>query len=163
MTLNTTTAITLINNAHTAHSPKRRMPTEGATIIRVTTNIGNPMIAAIPAIAHEIFRVLYYGSLLPNTYHQKVEGIDGLFRAGLGYLWRFLRHYGLFVLVGVWGGFRLRDRRYFLLAVGFAVHVAAVVRVGGDLFPYSRFLAPWVPVILATSLAIPARLGTDSR
>lgn len=120
-------------------------------------------LAALPAVGHELFRLSFYGSLLPNTYYLKVEGIDGLPRAGLSYLWRFLRHYGLLLLIAGVGWARLRDRRYALLAAGLVLQGLAVVRVGGDLFPYSRFLAPWVPVLLAASLAVPARLGLRLR
>ncbi|MGD8375327.1 MAG: hypothetical protein PVF68_04235 [Acidobacteriota bacterium] len=125
--------------------------------------LGLLALAALPAVGHEIFRLAFYGSPLPNTYYLKVQGIDGLPRAALGYLWRFFRHYGLFLIIAGVGWARLRDRRYALLGAGLGLQLLAIVRVGGDLFPYSRFLAPWVPVLLAAALAVPVRLGLPLR
>jgi hypothetical protein len=42
-------------------------------------------LAALPLIAHEAFRVTYYGDWFPNTYYLKVAGRAGLSWGGLGY------------------------------------------------------------------------------
>ncbi|MDH5671785.1 MAG: hypothetical protein OEZ06_06520 [Myxococcales bacterium] len=109
--------------------------------------------------AQLVFRGLYYGELLPNTYHAKSAQL-AWYGQGLRYLGLFLqRSWALGLLVGyalLWtalrgGAERPRDgaahlRSLFLLAAGF-LYVFYVVRVGGD-FMYGRMLVPALAPLL---------------
>ena len=104
------------------------------------------------------WKLAYYGALLPNSYHAKVEGVRGLARQGMRFRadlrpsvcvlpsrWRAF-------LVGGWLAWERRlDRRVVaVLAMPLLLWLAYVVRVGGDFMEY-RFLVPVLPLaFLAT-------------
>ncbi len=91
-----------------------------------------------------IWRLVYYGSLLPNTFYAKVPGVP--WALGLGYLARFLTDGALLLLPpaawGAWRAPRLRPGAAF--AGLFSIYV---VMVGGDAFEHGRFLLPVLAVL----------------
>jgi arabinofuranosyltransferase len=96
-----------------------------------------------------LFRWLYYGSLVPNTYVLKIEGLPLAHRLQTGL--SSLGSYLLFLLpVIILAGFGLRraDRREVLLAALWCSSLAAHVWVGGDAWPRWRFLCPTLPILL---------------
>lgn len=107
---------------------------------------------ALP-VAHLLFRIAYYGEWVPNAYFLKVQGNPGLALAGLAYVWRFVRHYGVALAAAAVGAVWSKDRRRRLLLAGLALSSVFVVIVGGDMFEDSRFLAHFVPVALVLGLA----------
>lgn len=95
------------------------------------------------------WRLAYYGYFFPNTFYAKTGASADYLRAGVEYLWFFLRAYGfwgLAVLVPValaaWRK-RLRpaDPLFFCLLL-LAVHALYVVWVGGDVLRNWRFFVP---------------------
>ena len=96
-----------------------------------------------------LWRIWYYGTLLPNTYHAKVAYDAAVLAHGAYYLNYFLfTSGGAVVIAGALLALR-RGPPGLRLAVSLAgVYTAYVVLVGGDGEPYSRFLAP-VAVLLA--------------
>lgn len=108
--------------------------------------IGMVLLGFLPLLAWEVFSLLYYGFLTPNTYFAKLShGIDtlALVRQGLTYLVRstaidplssFLIVFGLGV--AAWS----RRPRVWAWAAGILLYLGYVVSIGGD-FMSGRFLA----------------------
>lgn len=121
--------------------------------------------AAVAALL--VFRLVYYGAWLPNTYHAKVGGFSlALAARGLDYLADFARdHGGAMLWLGPFiAAFWRRDVLWWATAAAAAALVACVVLEGGDGLPMYRFLVPVVPLwaALAASLLADAvaRLGS---
>ncbi len=114
-------------------------------------------LSLVVPIAHEIFRLSYYGDILPNTAYLKTSNWDGKIMAGLQYVLDFAKHYP-FVLGFAFAGTllsRQRLRLYLLAAV--AAYMAYVAYVGGDAFPGFRFFVPILPLLLVLAF-----LGIES-
>jgi hypothetical protein len=109
-------------------------------------------ISLVLPVLHLLFRYWYYGDWLPNTYYLKVAGVQGRTVLGLQHLTRFVRNYGVALVLAIIGALFTRDRQRWLLIGGLAVSVCYVLVVGGDILPYSRFLAHFVPVIFVLAL-----------
>jgi arabinofuranosyltransferase len=113
-------------------------------------------LSLLPFALHLLWRHGYYGDWLPNTYYLKISGQPDRLELGARYLLRFSRDYGValaLALLGVWAA--REARRRFLLAT-VAMGAAYAIAVGGDMLPYSRFLAHLVPVIVVLA-AVAAR------
>jgi len=112
-------------------------------------------VALIIIVPYLVWRVEYYGQLLPNTVIAKTHGIEPsmLWGRGLGYLAAYIflmpplgvlfAGYLLFV------GWRLRRSQLVLAFLGVQLiwFLAYVASVGGDHMPYMRFMLPMAPVI----------------
>lgn len=101
-----------------------------------------------------LFRWLYYGELLPNTYTLKVVGapLSVRLRGGYDYIKPYLKGVWLIFLLAssdVLFNFRRQKLTLFLIWGG---AVAYTIFVGGDAWPYWRLTAPTMP--LALTLAI---------
>ncbi len=101
-----------------------------------------------PVAAHVLFRLAYYGELVPNTFHAKVGGGLALAARGLSYAGSFAFHaWPLLIAAGLGVAVLLRDRAGrnpalpMLLAVP-VVYVLYVIVIGGDYKETSRFFAP---------------------
>ena len=107
--------------------------------------------------AHFLWRYAYYGEWLPNTYYAK--HVRPWYESGFRYLWAAALETGLYLLIPLsFAALRERLREYrdgtyalALLLVG--VHMAYVLRIGGDLFEYRPLDFYW-PL-----LALPAAAG----
>lgn len=97
-----------------------------------------------------LFRFLYYGSIVPNTYTLKMAGIPLFFRLedGCGFVAQFLKTVWLPVLIAVLGVMRRKDPFSILLGALFFASVIYQIYIGGDPWPYWRMNAPFVPLIL---------------
>lgn len=101
-----------------------------------------------------LFRWLYYGELLPNTYYAKMAGYPILLRItqGLTVTVSALFHLGLIFVIVVAATFLLRrDRAVRLLALPVIFQLAYNVFVGGDAWEWwrgaNRFLSPFMPLL----------------
>ncbi len=94
----------------------------------------------------------YSNFWLPNTYYLKVAGIQGRTVLGLQHLTRFVSNYGVVLVLAILGALVAQDRHRWLLIGGLVISVCYVLVVGGDIFPYARFLAHLVPVVLVLAL-----------
>ncbi len=107
--------------------------------------------------AHFLFRYAYYGEWLPNTYYAK--HVRPWYESGFRYLWAAALDTGLYLLVPLawvalrrrWG--ESRDGIYGLVLLLIGVHMAYVMRIGGDHFEYRPLDFYW-PL-----LALPAAEG----
>ena len=116
---------------------------------------------ALPCIgliaAHFLFRQVYYGEWLPNTYYAKF--VRPWYESGFKYLLSATIEMGLYLLLPLaWVGLRRqwrqrRDGTYALVLLLIAAHMLYVMRIGGDHFEYRPLDFYW-PL-----LALPAVQG----
>ena len=107
--------------------------------------------------AHFLWRYAYYGEWLPNTYYAK--HVQPWYESGFRYLWAAAIETGLYLLIPLavvamrnrWRASRDGTGALVLLLVG--VHMAYVMRIGGDHFEYRPLDFYW-PL-----LAVPASMG----
>jgi hypothetical protein len=105
---------------------------------------------ALIAGPYFVFRWLYFGSLLPNTYFAKITSYTN-FDTGVAYAWSFLVERAPYVLAALPLLLLPRsDRgRPLLLVFSFvAVEIAVIVRAGGDWMPRSRFMTQVLPLLV---------------
>ncbi len=116
-----------------------------------------PAIYFLPAVlltgAHLLWRWLYYGKVLPNTFYAKSPGFD-LVGYGAEYLVRFVLESGLWLPVAVaviliWRirKGKLTDQIVLLTAI-ILLFFVWIVYSGGDFMMMSRFIVPILPVII---------------
>jgi arabinofuranosyltransferase len=109
-----------------------------------------------PFILWEIFSLIYYGFLLPNTYYAKLNtGIAQpiLFGRGLAYFLNSLLRDPLTLVIIGWALFLAftGDKRARLLAAGIVAYLAYVLYIGGD-FMSGRFFS--IPLLLSAYLLV---------
>ena len=112
---------------------------------------------AVMAGAHFLFRWLYYGELLPNTYHAKF--VRPWWDMGMRYYAAASLETGLYLLVplavaGLWLRWKSSlNGIYGLVLLCIALHAVYVMRLGGDFFEWRPLDFYW-PL-----LAVPASEG----
>jgi len=96
-----------------------------------------------------LWRWWYYGMPLPSTYYAKALIPTLLPRRGLEYVTDELIGGGLLLGLAPFLWLLWRQRLVALLAGAFVLlHLAYVVRVGGDWMPFGRFVLPAVPLLV---------------
>jgi hypothetical protein len=123
-------------------------------------------------VPHLLFRRLYYGYWVPNTFYIKSSAGTAAFQQGAYYLLQFARESHLYVLLA-FGLVLLRTPRlrpvllYTLMCTG--VFLLYVASVGGDFMGLHRFVMPIVPLnVLCGALGLyelfsAARLAAAAR
>lgn len=115
-----------------------------------TRNLG---VLALPSLlivgGWFLWKISYYGNILPNTFYAKADSGVVSSIQGLKYLQLFLTSYGLVFLLILPILYRKRLRqafhsRFALLAVMLAFWSLYLVKVGGDFMEF-RFLVPVLP------------------
>jgi len=111
-------------------------------------------------IALVVFRMLYYGSPVPNTYILKIKGMSVFERItlnGIGYIKPFMIM-SIPLIAAVSISLLIRpSREKLILAALPAAMLVYTVYVGGDAFDNWRFMAPYVPyAFLVLLLDLPA-------
>ncbi|HKA90613.1 MAG TPA: hypothetical protein VKE22_23290 [Haliangiales bacterium] len=115
------------------------------------------LVGFAPLVAWELFSLLYYGFLFPNTAYAKLGGsvpTDALFEQGLLYLVTTLDldpMSALAILAGLSLPFVARRTRELAIVAGTFLYLYYVAKIGGD-FMAGRFIA--VPVYVATALLV---------
>lgn len=119
------------------------------------------LVAGLPGAAvvggFTVWRLLYYGSPIPNTAYAKAGGVEVVERWGIPYLMEAAQgNWFVIAWLAVFAG-ALLDRRFLSrsLAVLALVPVWAVyvVYVGGDYMPFHRLVVPILPVLFALAVA----------
>jgi hypothetical protein len=130
---------------------------------------------AVPKAAHFLFRLQYYGDILPNTYYLKMTGAPAIERLRLGVvvaaemsLRTLVIPLGLLLTAAIVTRWRiLRDRRPALLLAIFFANFAYSVYVGGDVWDWmkypNRFVTVGLPPLLILAAVAAARLRPDVR
>ena len=100
-------------------------------------------------LPHELWRYMYYGELLPNTFYVKVSLSAPLVARGARYVLHFFGGAGALLLVAfIPLLFGLRRHRWeAFLSFTLLVYLATVAVEGGDAFPAFRFILPICPLI----------------
>ena len=122
---------------------------------------------ALPCIgliaAHFLFRQVYYGEWLPNTYYAKF--VRPWYESGFKYLLSATIEMGLYLLLPLaWLGLRRqwrqrRDGTYALVLLLIAAHMLYVMRIGGDNFEYRPLDFYW-PLLALPAIQGLAGLGS---
>jgi arabinofuranosyltransferase len=98
-----------------------------------------------------LFRVAYYGELLPNTYTLKMTGFPLLLRLtrGLSVTWTFIYRSGIVLFLLPFSLLWLRRNRWPLLLFGiFLAQVVYSIWVGGDAWEYWGLTNRYVTVVM---------------
>ncbi len=111
-----------------------------------------PIVLPLAALAGwTLFRLEYYGRLLPITFHAKSLPLSEDLAYGARYLLDATRNFALplWIMLALWGsqrdkGFGARQSA----TVGTMVYVLYVILVGGDFMVLSRFFIPILPLVL---------------
>jgi hypothetical protein len=121
--------------------------------------LAGPLCFALLLAGHTLFRVVYYGSPVPNTFYAKVPGVPA--SLGVAYLSRFLADGAGWLLLPAAAAWRLpRLRPGLVFAAVFSLYVVAV---GGDVFAHARFLLPVLAVLAAAGVCGAVALAGSRR
>lgn len=108
------------------------------------------------------FKLSYFGTLVPNTFHAKSSSLKYAFEQGAPYVWGFIRHYTLLPQAILALGYiplslraRQHGRRTVLGVI--ALWLSYVIWVGGDFMEF-RMIMPILPVSLVYLVTILAGL-----
>jgi arabinofuranosyltransferase len=118
-------------------------------------------------LPHLVFRLAYYGYPLPNTFYAKTGLNRAMLEDGLSYAGEFFLAHGVWALPALVGlaaaprgrAERTEMRRGLLPPAVLGVAVAYVIWAGGDIYPYHRFLATYLPWLCVCVCAGAARLA----
>jgi arabinofuranosyltransferase len=111
----------------------------------------------LPFVAWEIFSLIYYGFLFPNTAYAKLASgapLKDLLDLGAAYFVHGLAWDPLTLIVtaaGLMLPFRLKKGEFYPVAVGIVLYLAYIYKIGGD-FMGDRFLA--APMVAAVLLLV---------
>ncbi len=98
----------------------------------------------LPVLPFFIFRILYYGDVLPNPFYAKTGLSFEYVQSGLEYFWTFLKHYGLWGILYLVPAFfygRLASEERLLISLVY-LYTLYVIVVGGDVLAGHRFFVP---------------------
>ena len=96
-----------------------------------------------------IFKILYYGDILPNSFYAKTGFSLEYIKSGLEYFWLFLRHYalwGILYLLPILFYKSLDDKQKLFLLFTY-VYTFYVIMIGGDVLVVHRFFLPVLPFL----------------
>jgi len=96
-----------------------------------------------------LFKISYYGDLLPNPFYAKTGFSAEYWTAGLSYFWLFVKHYGLWgalyvMPLAVYRHLGVKGRVIPLLVYLYTFYV---IMVGGDVLQAHRFFQPILPFL----------------
>ena len=117
---------------------------------RVLNGIKFGLIFLILPLAHMIFRYLYYGALLPNTYFLKLTGLTtaNRLKAGFIFIYPFLiSTLPLWVYASLNTVLNFTRRKLMLFSAA-VLYLSYQIWVGGDAWNYWRMVTPIVPLIM---------------
>ncbi|MEW5807738.1 MAG: hypothetical protein AB1756_10400 [Acidobacteriota bacterium] len=102
------------------------------------------------AIIFSLWRYLYYGDFLPNTYYAKIGSYSSaLLLRGLDYIWNFSQLSFLILIIPLVLILKLREMKYQILYItGVVLFLSLAVAVeGGDHLALYRFAVPILPFL----------------
>lgn len=116
-----------------------------------------------------LWRFLYFGYWLPNTYYAKTGDLAGQISTGVPYTLSFLLLYGLVpglaaVLAALRGGTSILRSKDTLLSLGMVFFwMGYVTLIGGDMLGMFRFFVPVLPILTTTVVTLLAGTGWLTR
>ncbi|MCX6173444.1 MAG: hypothetical protein NTZ27_01660 [Ignavibacteriales bacterium] len=106
----------------------------------------------VPLATYIIFRWVYYGYPLPNTFYAKTEFTLQFLQRGINYFYDFARSYLLYGFVLILPIVLFRNKitiKNFTLLFGLNISwTVIVILIGGDVLPIHRFFLPIMPIIM---------------
>ncbi len=101
-----------------------------------------------------IFKLYYFGSILPSPFYAKTGLSWEYVKSGLGYFWLFLQHYGLWGILYLMPLFIYKSIDFGgkLLVWLVYLYSAYVIIIGGDVLKVHRFFLPILPLLCLLSV-----------
>jgi hypothetical protein len=104
---------------------------------------------ALLLLPFAIFKIFYYGDLLPNPFYAKTGFSLEYLKTGLGYFWLFLKHYGLWgvlylIPLLLYKDFGVKGKVALLMVY---IYTFYVIIIGGDVLQAHRFFLPILPFL----------------
>lgn len=127
--------------------------------LRAAVPIRWTLLFAIPLASLLGVRFVYFGDIVPNTFHAKVTFGDTSTRWGLKQLCSFVADGGYWLLVPSVGFVVARfrssglDRTWLVAAIVVLAQAIFVTAVGGDFMPAYRFIVPAYPLLCTLAAA----------
>lgn len=120
-------------------------------------SLGCGVMAFVLSLPYVVFKIAYYGSLLPNPFYAKTGFGAGQFLSGAEYAGRFFSHYPLLAvaLAGTLLLYRRLSAGSRVLVVVAVIYTLYIAAVGGDVLKVHRFFLPvagTMAVLLAVSV-----------
>jgi len=134
--------------------------------------VTNVALFAVGVLALLVWRALYYGELLPNTFYAKVTGGREQLETGIRYLGEAVLESPMLLIALLcplaFAARSLRTRlrepaRMLALYMVLLGYVLYVVAVGADFMPYLRFFLPVLPLAALLVAALVRALPAPSR
>jgi hypothetical protein len=116
-------------------------------------------ISLIIPIIFLMWRIAFYGDILPNTAYLKTMYWNSKYLSGISYVLKFVRQYAIIIFVVLIGWFLSKDRIYRLLVLLVLFYSFYIFYVGGDAFKYNRFFVPVIPILMILSMIVIQRLN----
>jgi len=94
-----------------------------------------------------VFKIFYYGEVLPNTFYAKTGFGWEYAKSGVDYFWLFLKHYGLWgflYLLPIWF-YKSWGEKFKFLVLFTYVYTLYIILIGGDGLKAHRFFLPVIP------------------
>ncbi|MCK4428278.1 MAG: hypothetical protein KAW16_07340, partial [candidate division Zixibacteria bacterium] len=96
-----------------------------------------------------IFKIFYYGDLLPNPFYAKTGFSLEYLKTGMAYFWLFLKHYGLWgalylIPIVVYKDLGVKAKLTLLMVY---IYTFYVIVIGGDVLQAHRFFLPVLPFL----------------
>ena len=100
-------------------------------------------------IGQTVFRYVYYGEIVPNTYTLKLVGMPLMerLRNGWGFIKPFFKETGFVLLIALFGLLLKPSRQKLYLFGFFLISIIYQIYVGGDPWNYWRIMAPTMPFL----------------
>ncbi|TSA26567.1 MAG: tetratricopeptide repeat protein [Ignavibacteriales bacterium] len=106
----------------------------------------------VPLATYIIFRWVYYGYPLPNTFYAKTEFTLQFLHRGIKYFYDFAHSYLLYGFVLILPVVLFKNKitiKNFTLLFGLNISwTVIVILIGGDVLPIHRFFLPIMPIIM---------------
>jgi len=106
------------------------------------------LISLVLPVLFLIFRLVYYGDILPNTAYLKVINWNGRLVAGLLFIKGIISHYLFLLVLVVLYTIKSRRAEVVYLTLTIFIYLGYIICVGGDNFYNNRFLLPFIPLLL---------------
>ncbi|HPQ38735.1 MAG TPA: hypothetical protein PLV45_00050 [bacterium] len=126
--------------------------------------------ASLVLIPYIIWKLIYFGELLPNTFYAKTGGGAGVIWRGIAYIiqgWGLVEGV-LLILISIAALRDLRRRRFrpeTVISLFICLFLVYILKIGGDSLGPDRFLTPLIPLMLGAAVLYGSRrlIGTRYR
>ncbi|MBN2226613.1 MAG: hypothetical protein JW763_04550 [candidate division Zixibacteria bacterium] len=114
------------------------------------------VVSALGLIPYAVFKLVYFGGLLPNPFYAKAGFTVAKVGDGIEYVGTYFWHYlgaGAFLLPALYAIFKKKQRETILLGAFAAIYIVYIILIGGDVLKVHRFFVPIMPVLAVLAVA----------